>query len=126
MKINRKGCLRLGFATMLVTVVVLVILAQGGEGMPRPARELDTLRHETTAVFGATGNVGDGLFKAAMNDPGVKKIHVVTRRPSPRIEDGVASGLVTMTTHMDYLDYSPLREILAETDPDGARSGVPL
>ena len=84
--------------------------------MPPQATDLDPSRHDVIAVFGATGTVGDGLLKAAMNDGSTKKIHVVTRRSAPRIEEGVASGLVTMTTHMDYLDYSPLQEILLEVD----------
>ena len=84
--------------------------------MPPPAGDLDTSRNNVIVIFGATGTVGDGLLKAAMNDPKVSKIHVITRRSTPRIEEGVASGLVTMTTHMDYLDYSSLGEIPSEVD----------
>jgi hypothetical protein len=39
-------------------------------------------RDETIAIFGATGTAGYGVLKAAMNDPVVKKIHVITRRTS--------------------------------------------
>jgi hypothetical protein len=73
-------------------------------------------RDETIAIFGATGTAGDGVLKAAMNDPVVRKIHVITRRTSPRIEAGVTAGSVQATIHNDYLDYSSLRELLKGID----------
>jgi len=66
--------------------------------------------HETIVIFGATGTAGDGILKAALADPDIEMIHVITRRMSPRIEEGVASGKVQATLHMDYLDYSMLHE----------------
>jgi hypothetical protein len=66
--------------------------------------------HDTIVLFGATGTAGDGILKAALADPEIKKIHVITRRMSPRIEEGVLSGKVQATLHMDYLDYSSLHE----------------
>lgn len=72
--------------------------------------------HETIVLFGATGTAGDGILKAALADSEIKKIHVITRRPSPRIEAGVASGKVQMTLHTDYLDYSLLQQQIAEAD----------
>jgi len=75
---------------------------------------LDFSGLSTIAIFGASGTAGDGILKAAMADPDVETIHVITRRPTPRIEAGVASGKVKMTQHMDYLDYSTLQDILAE------------
>jgi hypothetical protein len=74
--------------------------------------DTESYRHETIAIFGATGTAGDGVLKAAMNDPAARKIHVITRRTSPRIEAGVAAGMVQVTIHNDYLDYSQLRELL--------------
>ncbi len=71
---------------------------------------------ETIAIFGASGTAGDGILKAAMAAHEIRKIHVVTRRTTPRIEEGVASGKVQMTLHMDYLDYSAIREQIAEVD----------
>jgi hypothetical protein len=71
---------------------------------------------ETIAIFGASGTAGDGILKAAMAAPEIKKIHVVTRRATPRIEEGVASGKVQMTLHMDYLDYAAIREQMVEVD----------
>ncbi len=74
----------------------------------------DTSDIGTIAIFGASGTAGDGILKAALADPKVERVHVITRRSTPRIEAGVASGKVLMTQHMDYLDYSALHEILAE------------
>jgi nucleoside-diphosphate-sugar epimerase len=78
--------------------------------------DMDTVRPETIAIFGATGTAGDGVLKAAMNDPVANKIHVITRRTSPRIEAGVAAGTVQLTIHDDFLDYSSLREMLMQVD----------
>ena len=74
-----------------------------------PGGKLDEI-----AIFGASGTAGDGILKAALADPDVGTIHVVTRRATPRIEEGIASGKVIMTTHMDYLDYSAVIEQLAD------------
>jgi len=72
--------------------------------------------HATVAIFGASGTAGDGILKAAMADSAIEKIHIITRRTTPRIEDGVASGKVIMTPHMDYLDYSAIHAQIAEVD----------
>lgn len=68
---------------------------------------------DSIAIFGASGTAGDGILKAALADPDVGTIHVVTRRTTPRIEQGVRRGKVVMTTHMDYLDYAPIIDQLA-------------
>ena len=65
---------------------------------------------EEIAVFGASGTAGDGILKAALADPGVNTIHVITRRTTPRIEAGVARGKVVMTKHTNYLDYSAVQD----------------
>lgn len=70
----------------------------------------------TIAIFGASGTAGDGILKAALADPGISRIHVITRRATPRIEAGVAAGKVEMTIHMDYLDYAAVVEQLADVD----------
>ena len=72
--------------------------------------------YETIAIFGASGTAGDGILKAALADPVIKKVHVITRRETPRIEEGVTSGKVQMTLHTDYLDYSAIHEQIAEAD----------
>ena len=71
---------------------------------------------ETIAIFGASGTAGDGILKAALANPDIRKIHVITRRATPRIEAGVASGKVRMTKHMDYLDYAAIRKQMADVD----------
>ena len=73
-------------------------------------------RFETIAIFGASGTAGDGILKAALASPEIGTIHVVTRRATPRIEAGVASGRVQMTMHRDYLDYSAIEEQIAGVD----------
>ncbi len=70
----------------------------------------------TIAIFGASGTAGDGILKAALGNPEIETIHVITRRETPRIADGVASGKVLMTTHMDYLDYAAVHEQIADVD----------
>ena len=72
--------------------------------------------HETIAIFGASGTAGDGILKAALQNPDIQTIHVVTRRATPRIEEGVASGKVLVTLHMDYLDYTAVHEQIATAD----------
>ena len=111
----RKLALTLAILSAIV-VAVLAVLPRGSETMPPPAKDFEPSRHRVVAVFGATGTVGDGLLKAVMNDPDVEKIHVITRRPSPRIEEGAASGRITVTTHTGYLDYSSLGAIFSEVD----------
>lgn len=66
------------------------------------------------AIFGASGTAGDGILKAALADADVGTIRVITRRATPRIEAGVASGKVIMTRHLDYLDYSAVRDQLRD------------
>jgi hypothetical protein len=83
---------------------------------PDPGAARDNAANRVVMVFGATGSVGDGLLKAAIEDPEVEKVYVITRRSSPRIEQGVASGKVEMRLHQDFTDYSSLRDILGEVN----------
>jgi len=71
---------------------------------------------ETVAIFGASGTTGDGILKAALAAPEINKIHVITRRATARIEEGVASGKVQMTMHTDYLDFAEIKELFADVD----------
>ncbi len=64
------------------------------------------------AILGASGTAGDGILKAAIADPDVENILVITRRTTPRMEQGAADGKVEINEHMDYLDYSKVRERL--------------
>jgi len=75
-----------------------------------------TATYETIAIFGASGTAGDGILKAALANPEITTIHVITRRATPRIEEGVAAGKVRMTLHMDYLDYSAVQEQIMAAD----------
>jgi hypothetical protein len=70
----------------------------------------------TIAIFGASGTAGDGILKAALASPDIQKIHVITRRATPRIEQGVAAGKVQMTLHKDYLDYSAIEHQIRTAD----------
>ena len=64
-------------------------------------------------IFGASGTAGDGILEAALSSPDVRRIHVITRRLTPRIESGVASGKVVATLHQDYLDYTAVHDQVA-------------
>lgn len=105
-----------GLLGLIVVLYIVVLVSRAGSGVALETQTVDTSLHRTIALFGATGTIGDGLLKAVLNDSDTHKIHVVTRRSSPRIVEGVESGKVVMTTHMDYRDYSAIREILAEVD----------
>ena len=93
---------------LLFYVAVAILLAQDD----RIVEPIDGMaaRHATIAIFGASGTAGDGILKATLSDPGVETIHVITRRVTPRMEEGVASGKVRITLHTDYLDYSAIRD----------------
>ena len=103
------------FSLIVLTYLAMLLMNTASEQPMNNHYEASELPR-TITLFGATGTVGDGLLKAALNEPGVRRIHVITRRSSPRIEEGVASGRVEITLHNDYLDYSEISEILAETD----------
>jgi hypothetical protein len=98
----------------LLYVILVIKLALDDDSVEVFNEEL--VAHDTIAIFGASGTAGDGVLKAALADPGIKTIHVITRRVTPRIEAGVAAGKVQMTLHMDYLDYAPIHKQIAEAD----------
>ncbi len=70
----------------------------------------------TIAIFGASGTAGDGILKAALASPDIGIIHVITRRTTPRMQEGVAAGKVQLTTHTDYLNYSVIEDKFIEAD----------
>ncbi|MGB5491798.1 MAG: hypothetical protein WBM76_13310 [Woeseiaceae bacterium] len=78
-----------------------------------PADERAFIGPKVVAILGASGTAGDGILKAVLADPDIEAVHVITRRGTPRIEEGVASGKVRMTLHEDYLDYSAVHEQIA-------------
>ena len=98
------------FALLYLALVVWVAMLDDSIAILADA----PAKHETIAIFGASGTAGDGILKAALAAPHIKKIHVITRRETPRIEEGVASGKVQMSLHIDYLDYTAIHEEIAE------------
>ena len=100
------------FALLYVALAILNVL---DDNSVAPI-EAVSASHEDIAIFGASGTAGDGILKAALADPGIDKIHVITRRMTPRMEKGVASGKVEATIHMDYLDYAAIRNLIADVD----------
>lgn len=101
---------------ILLLVVGLTVWGLLGQGalVPAPSAPYHPDANRVVMVFGATGSVGDGLLKAAMEAPEVEKVHVVTRRSSPRIDAGVAAGSVQMHLHRDFTDYAALAPVLGE------------
>ncbi|MEO1247731.1 MAG: hypothetical protein AAFX56_18795 [Pseudomonadota bacterium] len=100
------------FASLYIVVAVMLVLKDDAIApLEEPAASYGTI-----AIFGASGTAGDGILKAALTNTDIGKIHVITRRVTPRIEEGVAAGKVEMTLHMDYLDYSEIQEQIAEAD----------
>ena len=81
-----------------------------------PAIQSPPARQLSIAIFGASGTAGDGILKAALASPDFQNIQIITRRSTPRIEEGVAAGKAQMTLHQDYLDYSSVNELLTSLD----------
>ena len=104
----------LSIAAALAVGYIALIFANSEYYEPMLNQPQDNQR--TIAVLGATGTIGDGLLKAAIDDPGTTKVHVITRRATPSIDAAVESGKAIVTTHMDYLDYASIHNILAEVD----------
>ena len=100
------------FALLYITVAIKLAF---DDDSVAASKEPPTV-HETIVIFGASGTAGDGILKAALADPDIKNILVITRRATPRIEEGIAAGKVQLTLHMDYLDYTAVREQIAEAD----------
>jgi len=66
-------------------------------------------------IFGASGTVGDGILKALLMDKNVQSVQVITRRLTPRINEGAKLGKVMVTKHMNYMDYTPIKDKLRNT-----------
>ena len=95
---------------MFYLVGVIVLLFDDDAIVPMSGPPTD---YAKVVIFGASGTAGDGILKAALADPDIEKIHVITRRLTPRIEVGVASGKVIASLHQDYLDYSAVHDQIA-------------
>ena len=105
----------LGFLLLIAAFDIWGYLTLG-KITPQADAFIDDNANRVVMVMGATGSVGDGLLKAAIEAPEVDKVHVITRRTSPRIEEGVAEGKVTMHMHEDFTDYAALGDVLQEVD----------
>ncbi len=116
MKLPRLRTVLLTPLVVFALVYILAAIALALKNDPIAILEDPAASYKTIAIFGASGTAGDGILKAALADSGVSKIHVITRRATPRIEAGVAAGKVQMTLHMDYLDYSAVQQQIAEAD----------
>ncbi len=105
-------------AALLLVIVSFDIWGYATLGTlePTSGEPRDESANRVVLVSGATGSVGDGLLKAAMEDPRVEKIYALSRRTSPRIEAGVDSGRVELLLHQDFTDYSDLATVLAEVN----------
>ena len=99
---------------VLLYVVAAVALALKDDAIP--VYDEPATSYATIGIFGASGTAGDGILKAALENPEIETIRVFTRRVTPRIQQGVDSGKVRMTLHMDYLDYSAIAEQFAQLD----------
>jgi len=116
MKLPRLRTLLLVPAVLFALLYLLGAILVATDDRSVEALDAQETQHEVVALFGASGTTGDGILKAALADPDIRKIHVITRRATPRIEEGIASGRVQMTLHMNYLDYADIREQLSEAD----------
>ena len=103
----------LGLALLIIGMNIWGALTLGSIE-PSKTPELDGNANKVVMVFGATGSVGDGLLKAAIEDSEVEKVYVITRRSSPRIDAGIATGKVEMRLQEDFTDYSGIADILPE------------
>ena len=97
------------FAMLYLTGVIVVALDDETVApLSTPPEGQDNI-----VIFGASGTAGDGILKAALEDSDIGRIHVITRRLTPRIESGVATGKVVATLHQDYLDYAAIHDQIA-------------
>lgn len=95
--------------------MVGVYFMQTDDRIVEPRNAQQTIS-KTIALFGGSGTTGDGILKASLASSEIEHIYVVTRRITPRMEEGAASGKVTLIKHMDYLDYGPIINNLSDVD----------
>ncbi len=117
MKLLLKIALYLG-AGFLLLVAAFDVWGFLTLGTLDPAEQAarDPEANRVVLVTGATGSVGDGLLKAAIEDSNVETVHVITRRSSPRIEAGIADGKVIMHLQQDFTDYTALADTLGNVN----------
>lgn len=110
----RKILLATTFLIVALYVAIAIRVATLDNTMPPLAGSPAPMA--TVAIFGASGTAGDGILKAALADPDIDTIHVITRRTTARMQQGVDAGKVVVTTHMDYLDYANIVDSLSDVD----------
>ncbi len=103
-------------AGLIVVAYIAIAIRVATYDNTAPAYASQRAELTTIAILGASGTAGDGILKAALANQDIERIHVITRRETPRIAAGVAAGKVEMTIHMDYLDYSAVHEQIADVD----------
>jgi len=62
-------------------------------------------------LFGATGMVGQGVLIECLDDPEVKRVVSVVRRPT-----GVTNPKLTEIVHADFFDYAAIEPSLRDAD----------
>jgi hypothetical protein len=83
---------------------------------PDPNAPRDSSANRVVMVFGATGKAGGGLLVAAVEDPQVEKVYVVTRRHIPLFDQLKPSGKLEIIEQQDFTDYSALADILPQVN----------
>jgi len=113
---KRLAKILIGALIVLIGAVNLWGALTMGTLEPAANPELDAAANRVVMVFGATGSVGDGLLKAALNSKDVATVHVVTRRTSPRIDAALKEGKLVLHLQDDFTDYSDLANTLPEVN----------
>jgi nucleoside-diphosphate-sugar epimerase len=116
MKLPRLKTLLLAPVVLLALAYVALAIRVATVDNTAPTLTAPPAEMKKIAIFGASGTSGDGILEAAMANPDIEEIRVITRRTTPRMESGVASGKVEVTTHLDYLDYAAVHEQIADVD----------
>ena len=116
MRLPRLKTLLLSLFLLLVVGYAAIAIRVATFDNSIPALEGAPAMYETVAILGASGTAGDGILKAALANPSIDRIRVLTRRTTPRMKAGGAADKVEVTTHMDYLDYSAVQRQLADVD----------
>jgi len=106
---------------LIPPILFIVFYLLGAYMVKTDGRSVEPLKTSPTnpidiAIFGASGTAGDGILKAALASADIGIIQVVTRRVTPRMEEGVKAGKILLTIHKDYLDYTAVINQLSHID----------
>jgi len=99
--------------SLAALAIVISLYALGAILVASSDRSITAFQGQATspgvvAIFGASGTAGDGILKSVLADNTIDRVVVITRRSTPRIKQGIASGKVEMIQHLDYTDYADL------------------